>query len=156
MKLLLSQIQKKYRLGFSLRSLIFYLCQLLPNIIWWAHPPENDVLSANASPHMVMNAAEHVFGVAMMAALVLIVRRDNVRNHSAFLLAAILALLVYYVCWVMYYMGNVNPYMFVFGFALMPVAAFGTFGVWTGNYIMLAPLLVFAAFHLTITCGTFL
>lgn len=151
-----SQLQEKYRFGFSFTSLFFYLCQLFPNIIWWAYPPTNDILSANSSTSIVINFVEHASGIIMMATLVLIGRKDKTHNHPAFLFVAILALLAYYVCWVIYYTGNVNPYMFVLGLALMPIIAFGMFGIWRKNYIMLIPLLIFAVFHLTITCGTFL
>ena len=38
-------------IAFSLAGLLLYALQLLPNIIWLAMPPANDVLKHNSSPH---------------------------------------------------------------------------------------------------------
>lgn len=150
------KIKSKYWFGFRLSALIFYLCQLLPNIIWWLFTPENDLLSKNSSPYPAVNAFEQIFGILMMLTLVFVVRRDKTTNHLAFFIGAVLFMLGYYVSWIMYFSGATDPYLFLFGFALMPILAFGMFGAYQKNYFVFIPLVIFAVFHISITCGTFL
>lgn len=103
-----------------------------------------------------MDICEQFFGIFTMFTLVFVVRRDKSVNNLCFFVSAAAALLVYYICWTLYYRGVANPYMFIIGMAVMPVVAFGAFGVWRKNYFVLIPDLIFAVFHLVITCGTFL
>lgn len=156
MKDFLRRIIKNYKFGFSLTALIFYLGQLLPNIVWMLCPPANDILAENSSPYIIIDISEQLFGTLMMFTLVFVVRKDRTTNNICFFVLAGAALLVYYICWTLYYNGITDPYMFIIGMAVMPVVAFGAFGVWRKNYFMLFPDVIFAVFHLIITCGTFL
>lgn len=156
MKNFLQRIIKNYGIGFSLTALIFYLAQLLPNIIWMFRPPVNNPLAENSSPYLAMDVCEQLFGILMMLTLVFVVRRDKTLNNIGCFVLAGGAMLTYYICWILYYNGITDPYMFVIGMACMPVVAFGAFGVWRKNYFMLIPDLIFAIFHIVITCGTFL
>jgi len=50
-----------YAVAFSLTGLVLYVLQLLPNIVWIAVPPANDVLKHNNSPHAAVNLIEQLW-----------------------------------------------------------------------------------------------
>ena len=111
-----------YVIAFSLAGLLLYALQLLPNIIWLAMPPANDVLKHNSSSHAAVNLVEQVFGIATAALLIIVITRAGTEgtNSSWLLLCAAVFLAGYYAAWVLYYRGNVSPWLLVFGIAAMP------------------------------------
>ena len=111
-----------YAIAFSLTGLLLYALQLLPNIIWLATPPANDVLKYNSSPHAALNLVEQVFGIATVALLIIVITRAGTegRNSSALLVCAAVSLVGYYAAWVLYYRGKVSSWLLVVGIAAMP------------------------------------
>ena len=87
-----------YVITFSLTGLLLYALQLLPNVIWLAIPPTNDVLKHNSSPHAALNLVEQFFGFATVALLIIVIRRAGTegRNSPWLLLCAAFFLAGYY------------------------------------------------------------
>ena len=90
-----------YVITFSLAGLLLYALQLLPNIIWLAIPPANNVLKHNSSPHAVLNLVEQVFGIATVALLIIVINRPGTegRNSAWLLISAVVFLAGYYAAW---------------------------------------------------------
>ena len=68
-------------------GLLLYALQLLPNIIWLAMPPANDVLKHNSSPHASLNLVEQVFGIATVALLIIVITRAGTEGRNSSLAA---------------------------------------------------------------------
>ena len=148
-------INKRYGFGFSWKGLVIYLVQLAPNIVWMLAPPANDVLTLNSSPYPFWDIVEHTLGVFIVVSLILVVSKSGGRS-PVFLGAAALMLAAYYVSWVFYYHGAVNPWLLIIGMAATPPLCFMFAGLWLKNDIAAAVSLVFGAVHVGITCGTYL
>ncbi len=148
---------KQYRFGFSYEGLISCLVPMLPNIIWALVQPANDVLAANAVVYPVWDVIASVSQWLMIAALVLLVRTDfkkEQRPNSTLRVAAVL-LAGYFLFWVLYYAGVINPWLFI-GMAVLPAVYFVLVGLWIKNYIATVPAAIFDVTHIALTCVTYL
>ena len=145
-----------YTFGFSVMGLVIYILQLAPNILWMRRPPANNVLSKNSSPHKILNILEAAFGIATVAALILVVSTSHAATNPLFLGLAVLFLLGYYVAWIFYYRGVVSPWLLIIGIAAMPPLYFFFAALWMNNYIALIPCIIFGVVHIAITCSTYL
>ena len=146
-----------YVIAFSLAGLLLYALQLLPNIIWLAMPPANDVLKRNSSPHAALNLVEQVFGIATVALLIIVISRAGTegRNSSWLLLCAAVFLGAYYAAWVLYYHGNVSPWLLVLGIAAMPPLYYFFVASWMKDYLALVPCVIFGVAHVAITWSNY-
>lgn len=147
---------KNYVLGFSLKGLILYALQLLPNIIWMLAPPVNNVLMENSSVYPILNIIEHIFGIMTVALLILLINKNGMRNSNLYIGLAILFLVGYYIAWIFYYKGVVSPWLLIIGIAAMPPLYFLLAGLWMKNYVVLIPCVIFGVTHITITCTNYL
>jgi hypothetical protein len=146
-----------YVVAFSLIGLLLYALQLLPNIVWLVTPPANDVLKHNRSPHAVLNLVEQVSGIATVALLIIVVRPAGTegRNSSLLLVCAAVFLAGYYAAWVLYYRGNVSPWLLVLGIAAMPPLYYFFVASWMKDYLALVPCVVFGIAHIAITWSNY-
>ena len=144
-------------IAFSLAGLLLYALQLLPNILWIAMPPANDVLKHNSSPHAAVNLVEQVFGIATAALLIIVITRagNEGTNSSWLLLGAAGFLAGYYAAWVLYYRGNVSPWLLVSGIAAMPPLYFFFVAGWMKDYLALVPCVIFGIAHIAITWSNY-
>jgi hypothetical protein len=134
-----------------------YALPLLPNIVWLVMPPPNDVLKHNSSPHAGLNLIEQLFGIATVALLIIVVSRAGTKGHNSpwLLLCAAVFLLGYYVAWVLYYQGNVSPWLLVLGLAAMPPLYYFFVASWMKDYLALIPCVIFGIAHVTITWSNY-
>ena len=146
-----------YVIAFSLIGLLLYALQLLPNIIWLAMPPANDVLKHNSSPHAALNLVEQLFGIATVALLIIVITRVGTegRNSSWLLLCAGVFLAGYYAAWVLYYQGNVSSWLLVVGIAAMPPLYYFFVASWMKDYLALIPCVIFGIAHVAITWSNY-
>ncbi len=142
-----------YVITFSLTGLLLYALQLLPNVIWFAIPPTNDVLKHNSSPHAALNLVEQFFGFATVALLIIVIRRAGTegRNSPWLLLCAAAFLAGYYAAWILYYRGNVSSWLLVGGIAAMPPLYYFLVASWMKDYLALVPCVIFGVSHVAVT-----
>jgi len=147
-----------YAVAFSLTGLMFCALQLLPNVVWLAMPPANDVLKHNSSPHPALNVVEQVFGIVTVALLIIVVGRVGTqgRNGSWLLVGAAGFLAAYYLAWVLYYQGTVSGWLLVLGIAAMPPLYYFFVASWMKNYLALIPCTIFGIAHVTITWSNYM
>ena len=138
-------------------GLLLYALQLLPNIIWLATPPANDVLKYNSSPHAALNLIEQVFGIATVALLIIVITRAGTEGHnsSVLLVCAAVSLVGYYAAWVLYYRGNVSSWLLVVGIAAMPPLYYLFVAGWMKDYFALVPCVIFGIAHVAITWANY-
>ena len=147
-----------YAVAFSLTGLVLYVLQLLPNIVWIAVPPTNDVLKHNNSPHAALNLIEQLFGMVTVALLIIVVSKVGTQGRNGFWLLACAAgfLAAYYVAWILYYQGNVSGWLLVLGIAAMPPLYFFFAASWMKNYAALIPCTIFGIAHVAITWSNYM
>ncbi len=138
---------KSYKFGFNISAVVIFLLIMLPNIIWFFVPAQNDILR-NESSTQVLDVFVTVFQIMMLAALCLI---KNVNAHkikiSLFIILSATFGLFYYICWILYYSGVVHEVVLL-GLCIFPCCSFLFYGIDRKNYIALVPISVFAVLHL--------
>ena len=100
---------KKYRFGFDIFGLILFLLVMIPNFIWFAVPAPNDVLRTE-SITPIIDVIASVSQVVFIAAICILIRKDVDKIRLSKLIILSLAMVItYFVGWILYYSGIVNP-----------------------------------------------
>jgi hypothetical protein len=148
---------KKYRLGFSIRGFLSFLLIMIPNIIWMIISPANDLLAENSSVYPILDVTEHVSQGIMLALLFVIINneRSNGRRARIYLSISGICISIYYILWILYYIGIVDPWMLL-GLAFFPAVYFLCMALTLRNYLMLIPCVIFGIIHIIITGMNFL
>lgn len=146
---------KNYKIKFNVSALILFALIMLPNIIWFFIPIQNDVLK-NESCVPVLDVFSMVFQVIMLAALCILKNKhaDKIKFTVLIILSTVFAGL-YYFCWILYFSGIVHGAVLI-GLSLFQCGSFFLYGLDRKNYIALCPLAVFTVLHLISTVKNFL
>lgn len=147
---------KHYTFGFSFKGFLAFMLVMIPNIIWMAAGPVNDILAGNNAENpmlaLVLNGSQWF----MAALLILLKNKAENREKSVVLfLAAALCLGGYYVLWICYFAGIINPW-FLVSMAVLPSMYFIFVECWMKNYIAIIPSVIFGITHTVITCSNYL
>lgn len=138
---------KKFKFSFEVRGLVLFLIIMLPNFIWFAAPPPNDILRAESVTETV-DFIGSVFQVMMVAALCILVNKEQPKfKLSALIIGVLICVAVYYSGWIFYYCGVINAAV-VLALTVFPCAAFLLFSLDRKNYIALIPTIGFTICHL--------
>jgi len=146
---------KSFKFGFNLSAVVVFALIMLPNIIWFFVPAQNDILRSESSTQ-VLDVFVTVFQVIMLAVLCLI-KNVNARKIkiSLFIILSVAFGLLYYVCWILYYCGVVHKIVLP-GLCIFPCCSFLFYAIDRKNYIALIPISVFAVLHLISTILNFM
>lgn len=145
--------------GFSYIGLLWLLLLFVPNLLWVKRQPENYARYAK-NENRVLLALERI-GEVLVTAVALIFSDFNPRfplsPWSLWLLASLLAMLLYEVFWIRYFRSRrtmLDFYRPLFGIpvagATLPVFAFLLLAVWGGNIVLLPSALLLGVGHIGI------
>ncbi len=138
---------KKYRIDFDIWGLIIFFIIMIPNFIWFAVPAPNDILRAESITNVVDMVAS-ICQVFMVLFLCIFINRERQRlSITHFIMATIVCCLLYFGCWIFYYVGVANA-MVVLGLTVFPCLAFMFFSVDRKNMIAIVPISIFTICHL--------
>ncbi len=138
---------KKYKLGFDIWGLLLFLIIMIPNFIWFAVPAPNDILRADSATEL-FNIIASICQVLMVAALCALINSERRKiGFTAFIIAACVCCLLYFVSWVFYYIGITNTPV-ILGLTVLPCMAFLLFAVDRKNMIAVVPASIFTVCHL--------
>lgn len=126
---------------FNIYGLLLFILIMIPNFIWFMIKAPNDILRAESiTPTMDLIAS--VFQVIMVICLCFSKDKNNKIGISS-----IVSLILYFVCWVLYYFGVVNNIVII-GLCLLPCLSFLIYGIRIKNWIVIIPTIVFTILHL--------
>ena len=141
------KLLKQYRFGFDPWGLILFLLVMLPNFIWFAVPAPNDILRVDSATPVV-DAIGSVFQVLTVACLCFVIRKERRKlRFSLLVVATIVCVLVYYICWMLYYSGITSACIILL-LTLPPCLAFILFAIDRKNLPAVIFATVFAVCHL--------
>ncbi len=124
----------KLQFGFSLYGLLAFTLQEIPYLPWLLFPPTDNPLSGNTPATLLLGTLERFGGIATVALLILLVRKSKPSTHNIFFRLALLLLAIYYLCWVLYFLGFTDPRLLVMGLSA-PVPLYYFFvSLWLGNF----------------------
>jgi len=148
-----------YELEFSIVGFIICWALILPNIVWQIFPPINNLLLINASSYTnypILNILEWIFRVSIIFLLIFLVNKNKSKNKTSYIIVAIVFLTIYYIFWILYYLGIANLELIILGMVIAPIFYFSFTGLWLKNYILLVPSLLFGIIHLIISSLSYL
>lgn len=138
---------EKYRFGFDVAGLILFLLVMVPTFIWMAIPASNDVLRAE-SVTPIVDTIGSVCQILFTACLCMIVNKEKSKLlFSPWIITSIVCVVIYYIGWVLYYAGFVNPWVILL-LTLPPCAAFILFAVDRKNLLAVVFAAGFTICHL--------
>ena len=122
------KVFEQYRFGFDVWGLLLFLLVMLPNLIWFAVLPPNDVLRTKSVTPMI-DVLGSVCQVLLVASLCFVINSGAARLRvSPLIVIAILCVLAYYAGWVLYYCGVIDAFVIVL-MTVPPCVAFLLFAL---------------------------
>ena len=146
---------KKYKLRFDIWGALLFLIIMIPNFIWFAVPAPNDILRQESITPIV-DTIGSVCQIIFVAALCIVINkeRDNIRI-SPLLISSAVCIGLYFLGWVLYYNGIVNPMVIIY-LTLPPCVAFILFALDRKKFIALIPAACFTICHLIYGIANFI
>lgn len=140
-------IQKKYKIGFDLWSLILFLIIMIPNFIWFVVPAPNDILRVDSVTNSLDMIAS-VCQVIMIITLCFIINKTSKKAvNRSFRLAIVIFCFIYFVGWIFYYHSITNP-LIILDLCIAPCLAFLLYAIARKNIIAVVPTVAFMICHL--------
>ncbi len=138
---------KKYKFGFDFWGLLLFLVIMIPNFIWFAVPAPNDVLRAE-SVTPIVDGIGSICQVAFVAAICILKRKDiSAVRFTKPVITALLLVALYYLGWILYYQGMVNPVVIIL-LTLPPCFSFIVYTIDRKNMIATIPAVIFTICHI--------
>ena len=151
---------KNYEFAFSIKGFAVFFAVMLPNILWIAYPPANDLLITNLSDFPALNNTMFISQWIMLALLMILSRKTEIETgteteinndtNKFYIICCTVSLIGYYVFWVLYYMAIISPIVFI-GMAICPSIFFIMFSLSQKNNIALIPAIIYAVLNIGIT-----
>lgn len=146
---------KKYKLGFDVWGLLLFLVIMIPNFIWFVVPAPNDILRTE-SVTPIVDSIGSIFQILFVSILCMLKRKDLERlKISKLIIMTIVAVGLYYVGWVAYYIGITNPVIIIL-LTIPPCASFGLYAIDRKNVLALIPIIVFTFCHIVYGVGNYI
>ena len=144
-----------YKFGFNISALVIFAIIMLPNIIWFIVPFENDILKGQSSTE-ILDTIGIVLQILMIM-LLCVIRNDEVKEFrfSLFIILSVVFCLLYYICWVLYFCSIVNGVVLI-GLCILPCLSFTFYAVDRKNYIAILFIALYFIFHLISTIINYL
>ena len=146
---------KKYKFGFDFLGLILFLMIMIPNFIWFAVPAPNDVLRAD-SVTPIVDGIGSFCQVTFIAAICILKRKDiGAVYFSKLVITALLLVALYYLGWIFYYQGMVNPVVIML-LTLPPCFSFIVYTIDRKNMMATIPAAIFTICHIIYGVANFI
>ena len=96
---------------------------MIPNFIWIAIPAPNDVLRKE-SVTAIIDTVGSICQVLFVSSLCIIINKErNKLQFSPLLISSMVCIILYFIGWVLYYIGFINP-LVILSLTLPPCLAF--------------------------------
>jgi hypothetical protein len=141
------KLLKQYHFGFDFWGLLLFLLVMLPNFIWFAVPAPNDILRTESVTPMV-DVIASVCQVLTVACLCFLINEERGKlRFSPLVIAAVACIVIYYLGWILYYIGITNPWVILL-LTIPPCLSFILFAVDRKNLPAVLFATAFAVCHL--------
>ncbi|MER2294747.1 MAG: hypothetical protein ABS913_05400 [Desemzia incerta] len=139
---------KNYTFNLNLGSLWLTIFLLVPTVVWSFFPAPNDILRTE-SVTSIFDLAASISQVIFIGLLCFKANTAAPKHNakSTLMISTILSCSVYYLSWIVYYIGMVN-FALILILTLAPCAAFLFYTLEKRNHIALFPIGIFTLCHL--------
>ena len=139
--------------GFAWQGLVIFILPMIINIAYVIFPPKEGESEPNGK-YPVIEAVEQSARVIYFASLCILVSDKKLSYNSALLFAAVFFLVLYYICWIRYFVKGRDVSLLGKKFllipqplAVFPVLYFLFAALWMHNYVAAAVMVVFGVAH---------
>lgn len=138
---------KKYKFGFDLWGLLLFVIIMIPNFFWFAVPaPEDFLRGESVTP--IIDTIGSIFQVIFVVLICVIKRQDIDKiRFSKWIIAVLIMVGCYFIGWIVYYWGMVNPFIVAL-LTISPCLAFALYEIDRKNILALVPTAIFAICHI--------
>ena len=137
---------RKYKIGFDIWGLLLFLIIMIPNFIWFAVPTSNDILR-NESLTPMIDMIASIFQVIMVISLCIIKNKQCQKSmEKTWFKWIVIAIIIYFVGWILYYIGIVNS-VIILDLCIAPCVAFIILSIDRKNIIALIASIIFMICH---------
>ena len=137
---------RKYKIGFDILGLLLFLIIMIPNFIWFAVPTSNDILR-NESITPVIDIIASIFQVITIMSLCIIKNKQCQKPmKKTWLKWIIISIIIYFVGWILYYIGIVNS-VIILDLCIAPCIAFIILSIAQKNIVALISSIIFMICH---------
>ena len=137
---------RKYKIGFDVLGLLLFLIIMTPNFIWFAVPTSNDILR-NESLTPMIDMIASIFQVIMVISLCIIKNKQCQKSmEKTWFKWIVIAIIIYFVGWILYYLGIVNS-VIILDLCIAPCVAFIILSIDRKNIIALIASIIFMICH---------
>jgi len=140
----------KNNLKFNTFGLLLFIIVMLPNILWFIFPPQNDILR-NESLTPITDTIAGIFQIILVGCLCF-VNKKYVKKYD---LLSLICVAVYFLFWALYYCGIVNSVV-IFGLCIFPCLSFIFYEIRIKNWFALIATIIFSVLHLVYGIKNFL
>ena len=140
---------KKYKIGFSFYGLLAFLFQELPYLPWLLCPPINNPLANNIPVNTFFGTIEKIGGVLTVVSLIFVTRKLTMQKDfkNVHLIIAVMCLIAYYICWVLYFNGITNVFLIIIGLTAVVPIYYIFVAMWLKNYFAVIFSILFFIGH---------
>ena len=147
---------KKYKFKLSWQGLLAVALVMFPNVFYLFLSVEQDPLAANSAAFWLWDVLENVGRFGVMISLIVLCRKADVTTKmTGVCVIAIVALILYYVLWILYFTGNAGG-MILTGLAVFPVVFFFCTALLRRNAPAQIFALLFGITHIAVTASNYL
>ena len=143
-----------YRFRFDKQALMLFVALLLPNLIWFIHPPACDILHVKSvTPGADAIAA---FLQVQLAALLIFFAREDAPEQlpNVWKVLALVFVGAYWGLWGEYYSGD-TKFLLILAMAIVPCLALVAFSIGRKNWWSVVLCAVFLVCHLLFAVKNF-
>ena len=129
-------------LKFNVFGLLLFVVIMLPNILLFIFPTQNDILR-NESITPIIDVFASIFQVIMIGCLCFV----NKKQAKKYDLLSLICVAMYFLCWGFYYCNIVNSIV-ILGLCLFPCLSFIFYEIRIKNWLALIATILFSTLHL--------
>ena len=120
---------------------------MIPNFIWFAVSAPNVIFRVESITKTV-DVIASICQVLMVMSLCIFINQECKKiSITRFIMATIICCLLYFLCWIFYYVGVTNG-IIILGLTIFPCLAFLFFAIDRKNMLAVIPISIFALCHL--------
>lgn len=149
-------------MGIDFKGILAVLLLLLPNVLFYIFPPQAVPGNLRSVP-AVFTVIEQAGRILCLAVPIVFGKKIAEQKYSWLVILMAACLLIYYVCWVLYF-SNGREYFDLFkpmGFIPIPMAVFPLMylillGIWVKSPLFIVSAILFSVGHIVISWNTYI
>ncbi|RCW76916.1 hypothetical protein [Saliterribacillus persicus] len=142
------ELFKGYTFSFNRMALLIFFIIMIPNFYWFIVSAPNDILKSDSVTPIIDTIAT-ITQILMIFGLAFIRNKKATifRFNSNWIVMVLICCLAYYVAWIIYYQGIIQP-VIILSLSLFPSLAFLFYAIDRKNWVVVMFAITYTILHL--------